>query len=145
MAPVRRTDPYSRSSFIVQVNGETIDAAYVTPPGGEAAIVYYRSGSDPSASRPMRGGVSHDIVTIRRGYSGNTELYQWWQEVRLGIAGARRNVIISLLDETRKEVARWRLQDAFPSSHRFEPLDATSSEPVVEVIELVYSDYELEL
>jgi phage tail-like protein len=145
MAPTQRRDPYQRANFIVIIDGEQLGAAFVTPPGGQASIVYYRDGADPTVARPMRGKVTNDVVTLRRGYNGDATLYEWWQQVRNGSTSARRMVSIILLDDERNEVTRWLLNGAYPSSHRFEALDADSSEPVVEVVELVYSDYRIDL
>jgi phage tail-like protein len=140
-----RTDPYPRSSFRVEIDGLTTAAfTDVTPPGASAAVVLYRAGSDPlGQSRPMRGNVSVDRLTLRRGFDGNHELYLWWSEVRQGKPTARRNLSIVLLDEQGQEVARWNVRGAFPASHRFEHLDAASSAPVIEIVDVVYDDYEM--
>jgi len=139
-----RTDPYPRSSFLVEIDG-IVGTAFldVTPPGGSASVVEYRAGTDVALSRPMRGNLSVDKLTFRRGYDGHLELYQWWNEVRQGNPAARRNLSIVLLDEQGQEVTRWNVLGAFPSSHRFERLDAMSSSPVIEIIEIVYSNYEM--
>ena len=123
----------------------TIDAfTDVTPPGGSAAVFEYRDGTDMGGQgRPMRGNVSVDELTLRRGYDGRLDLYQWWNEVRQGNPAARRNLSIVLLDEQGQDVTRWIVQGAFPSSHRFERLEATSSAPVIEVLEIVYANYEM--
>ena len=143
MAPARLT-PHGRSNFRLEIDGlQLAGFAEVTPPGGAASIVYYREGSDRAVARPMRGNLSFDTVTLRRGFDGNAALYEWWQQVRNGDPGARRTVSITLLDQAGQDVARWQLGGAFPTSHRFESLDAMSSEPVIEIVELVYENYEL--
>lgn len=140
-----RTDPYPRSSFRVEIDGLAVDAfTDVTPPGGSVAVFEYRDGTDVvGLSRPMRGNLSVDKLTLRRGYDGRLELYQWWNEVRQGNPAARRSMSIVLVDEQGQEVTRWNVLGAFPSSHRFERLEAASSSPVIEVLEIVYSNYEL--
>ncbi len=129
---------------MVEIDG-IVTAAFsdVTPPGGSVSVVEYRSGTDNGAGRPMRGNLSVDRLTFRRGFDGGLELYQWWNEVREGNPSARRTLSMVLLDEQGQPVTRWTVLGAFPSSHRFERLDAMSSLPVIEVIEIVYSSYEM--
>jgi phage tail-like protein len=142
---IARTDPYPRSNFRVEIDGLAVDAFMdVTPPGGSATVFEYRDGSDVGGlSRPMRGSLSVDKLTRRRGYDGRLELYEWWNAVRQGEPTARRNMSIVLVDEQAQEVTRWNVRGAFPSSHRFERLEAASSLPVVEVVEIVYANYEV--
>ena len=144
--PIARDAIYLRSGFTVEVDNipALTNVLTVSPPGGHAAIIYYRSGGDPSNYRPMRGNVSLYPVTMQRGFNGQLELFDWWQQVRAGSPAARRNVRIDLLDETRQPVLRWLLRNAFPSIHRFSTLDANSNELLVEEVELVYEDYTLE-
>jgi phage tail-like protein len=140
-----RTDPHPRSHFRVEIDGLVTTAfTDVTPPGGSAAVIEYREGSDVlGSSRPMRGNVTLDKLTLRRGYDGQSELYLWWSLVRQGNPAARRNMSIVLIDEQGNEVTRWNVLGAFPSSHRFERLEAMSSLPVIEVVEIVYANYEM--
>ena len=143
---IARDFPYLRSNFNVEIDGipNVNPVIEVIPPGGHAEIVLYRDGRSPDRFRPLRGIVTLEPVTLRRGFNGQLDLFHWWQEVRAGAPSARRTVAIDLLDEEGQTVARWLLVNAYPSSHRFAPLDACSSEPVVEEVQIVYEDYGLE-
>ena len=70
-------------------------------------------------------------------------MYSWWRSVQDGDLGWRRNVAIILLDEQQSPVAQWTLYGAFPSAHVFEPLEAASSDVVMEVVTIVYDRYVL--
>jgi phage tail-like protein len=54
------------------------------------------------------------------------DLARWRQDVEKGnIAGARSQVSIILMDNSLKEVARWNLENAWPSKLICNPLDAS--------------------
>ena len=55
---------------------------------------------------------------VKRGIIGAQNLYEWINATRTGdIAGAKRNVVIKLLDEKRSDtpVVSWTLRGAMPS------------------------------
>ena len=74
--------PYLRSNFNVEIDGipNVNPVIEVIPPGGHAEIVLYRDGRSPDRFRPLRGIVTLEPVTLRRGFNGQLDLFQWWQE-----------------------------------------------------------------
>jgi phage tail-like protein len=140
-----RQRPFPVSNFLVEIDGITVGGvAEVTPPGGEAAVIWYRSGSDPAdKQRAMRGSLSTDSILLRRAFNGDRSLYEWWQLVRIGESGARRSMNIVVLDDEANEVARWNVSGAFPRSHRVDRLEATAERILMETVEIVYEDYVL--
>lgn len=68
-----------------------------------------------------------------------TDLFDWWEQVRAGDEYVRRTVTVQPLDERRQTVWAWRFTDAFPAAYRFSPLDADSSDLVGEILELAFT------
>jgi phage tail-like protein len=140
-----RQRPIPVSHFYVDIDGITVEGvAEVTPPGGEAAVIWYRYGGDSAGKQhAMRGALSTDPILLRRAFQGDKSLYEWWQLVRIGDPGARRSMTIVVLDDQANEVARWNVVGAFPRSHRVDRLDATAASILMETVEIVYEDYVL--
>ena len=82
-------------------------------------------------------------VTLKRGITGNLELFDWWKAARDGQL-LRRDVTITLLDEQRQEVQRWRLRDAWPAKIEAGPLNAQGNEVAIETLELAHEGFEIE-
>jgi phage tail-like protein len=143
--PARRRDPYLNFNFVVELGGEeSAGFSEVVLPEGRLDVVEYREGNEPtSGARKLPGRVHYSNVVLRRGITGNTELYDWWRTVRDGDV-QRRNVVITLLDEARDPVQRWTLRDAWPVRLAFGVLEGLGNEVAVETLELAYASYELE-
>ena len=52
--------------------------------------------------------------------------------------------VTRLLDAARSPVLAWRFRNAFPAAYRLSPLVATSSEVVLETVELVFDSMDAE-
>ena len=136
---VMRTDPYTGGNFVVEVDGiAATDAVRVVLPCSEVEVVTHREGDDPGGTRKQPGHQKFESVTIERGLTGNTEFYEWWSQVRDGVADVDRSVTVTLLDEARNAVWRWRFVRAFPTAYCFSALDARTDEVVVETLVLAF-------
>lgn len=143
--PTQRDNPYANFNFVVEIDGVEVGAfTEVDLPEATIEAIEYRDGSDPSSgARKLPGRVSYANVVLRRGLSGRTDLWDWFKATRDG-ALQRRNVAIVLLDEARKPVQRWLLQDAWPARFSFSRLDGRGNEVVIETLELAYEGFETE-
>ena len=115
-----RLDPYAGYNFSVELDGIT-RAGFRNCSGLDSTTNAgtYREGTDrSSAARLLPGRVDYGPLVLRRGFSGDAALFQWWQAVAEGNLD-RRNVSVVLLDEKRQEVARWNLVRAWPT--KYEP------------------------
>jgi phage tail-like protein len=56
-----------------------------------------------------------------------------------------RDVRVRLFDATRQPVLTWRFRNAFPVVYRLSPLEAASSDAVIETIELAFDSMDTEL
>ncbi|MEO5576684.1 MAG: phage tail protein [Gaiellaceae bacterium] len=142
---VQRDNPYANFNFLVDL-GQGDDAGFseVELPEGRIEVIEYRDGNDKvSSARKLPGRVSYPNVILRRGLAGGLELFDWWKAVRDG-SPDRRNVTITLLDEQRTPVQRWRLRNAWPAKVDSSPLNALGNEVLIETLELAHEGFETE-
>jgi phage tail-like protein len=132
----RPGDPYRNNHFRVMIDGvEAIDFAEVILPEATAEIVEYREGGDKGATRKLVGAVRTSNLVLRRGITPSNELFDWWKNIREGIAD-RRNIAVVLLDDELNEVKRWSLTNAWPCRFAVSPLLAVGEARVaVETLE----------
>jgi phage tail-like protein len=143
--PEARHDPYLNFNFLVQIDGDTLSGATeVDLPEGRIEIATYREGGERSnASRRLPGDVKFGPLVLRRGFSGDRALFQWWRNVAEGNLD-RRNVVVLLRDQRGQEVARWAFQDCVPTKYSGPSFNARGNEIAIESIELDVEDMELE-
>ncbi len=140
-----RNDPYLRCNFLVDIGtGVPISCHEVVLPRGVVDVVAYRNGNDKAEQARQIPGLHHtENVVLKRGVNGSLDLAKWYRATTEG-GSDFRNVSVTLLDETGVAVLGWKVFRAFPAAYGFEPLDATSSDPVVEILELACDGFELE-
>ncbi|MCA9887423.1 MAG: phage tail protein [Anaerolineae bacterium] len=142
--PRRQEDPVGQFNFIVEIDG--LEAGAFTNVDGlssETEVVLFRSGNDRSTSlRKLPGLVTYGNVTLKRGYIGNHDLYQWRQQIINGMVD-RRSVVITLLNEAREPVSRFVLIDAWPSKWQLSSLDGKGNDIVIEELVLAVERIEL--
>lgn len=75
-------------------------------------------------------------LVLERGLVDN---YLWsWHEAVIEGRVRRQQVTVALYDETRSEVWRWLIQDAFPVKWVGSDLDASSGQVLIESVELAH-------
>ncbi|MGH6959635.1 MAG: phage tail protein, partial [Dongiaceae bacterium] len=141
---------YGRFNFLVSIDG--LDPA--GPRGGfmevdglgvDIAVIEYRNGNErQNTVRKLPGLHKAGDVTLKRGIIGALDLWQWLDAVRNGDIGARRNVAIDLLDESRQAVMRWLLHNAWPAKYRGPNLSAKGNDVAIEELVLAYERLEVE-
>ena len=142
---VQRDNPYPNFNFVVDIGlGDAIGFSEVDLPAGEIEVITYREGSEVAPrARKLPGLTKYSNVTLKRGVTGNLELFEWWQAIRDGQL-LRRKVVITLLDEQRQPVQRWVLRDAWPAKLDYSMLNALGNEVVIETLELAHEGFEIE-
>jgi phage tail-like protein len=141
---VQRDNPYPNHNFAVDIGlGDTIGFSEVDLPAGEIEVIEYREGNELARARKLPGLAKYANVTLKRGVTGNLELFEWWTSIRDGQL-LRRKVVITLLDEQRQPVQRWVLRDAWPAKLDYSSLNALGNEVVIETLELAHEGFETE-
>ena len=107
--------------------------------------IEYREGSSPEYSKiKMPGMRKFSNITLKRGtVAGDSDFYKWVQNINLDAAVERRDITISLLDETHAPVMSWKAKQAFPIKLAASDLKADGNEVAIESIELVHEGLSL--
>lgn len=139
-----RSDPFAQFNFIVELDG--IEVAGFTEVGGIAAesdVIEYREGADTPTVRKLPGLLSYSNITLKKGYTTNSELWDWRKTTLDGITERRGGSII-LLDEARTPVLRWNFVNGWVSKYEGPALNSTTNEAAIESIEIAHEGVELE-
>jgi phage tail-like protein len=146
-----RQNPYGAFNYLVKLGDSGSDPRDI-PAGGfsdvsglgsEISYSDYRNGNEPpNTTRKIPNTFKSDDVTLKRGLVGSLDLFQWLKNVREG-AYEPRQVVITLLDEARVEVASWRLRNAQPKKWSGPTLAAKGGgEVAMEELHLVHEGIE---
>jgi phage tail-like protein len=75
-------------------------------------------------------------VTLTRGLTGDLQLFAWQQSVRDGQVGARKNADLVMFDAAGAPVARYHLQNAWPSVLSVTEVTSGSNDILMETVTL---------
>ena len=138
MATATRTDPFIGNRFRLEISGIQIAGfSEVTIPDLSIAEVDYREGTD-AGTRKLSGQSSIGTLTLKRGQTSSTELYDWFTDIMASgaLLNLRKSVSVVLVDPTGVEKARWNCTKAWPSKYESGALDAKGSEVLIETLEI---------
>lgn len=131
--------PLPKFHFQVDWGGTKIGFTEVT--GLEVTIepIEYRDGASPEYSKiKMPGMQSFSNITLKRGiFKSDNEFYKWWNTVALNTI-ERRDLIISLLDESHAPVVVWKVKNAWPIKVQSTDLNGTGNETAIETLEVAH-------
>lgn len=141
-----RMDPYRSFNFKVMHDtaelGSFSDVSGLTADGD---VADYRAGNDVAQSvRKLPALRKYTAVSLKRGYTQNDDLWKWYAKIASGIAD-RRNITIILLDEARKEVLEFHLENAFVNKIEGPAFKAGTNEIAIESLELVHEGLTMEI
>jgi len=128
--------PYTQFNFVLEIDG--LAAAGFTEVSGismESDVIEYREGSDVTHVRKLPGLSKYGNITLKRGFTASTELWDWRKTVIDGRT-ERKDAAIILLNEAREPAIRWEIRNAFPSKLEGATLNATANEVAIESVEL---------
>lgn len=131
--------PVSKYHFIVNWGGTQTGFSEVSGLSLEFAVVEHRSGNMPEhSSIKMPGLKKYNNITLKRGVQKNDkEFLEWVNTVQMNTV-ERRDIVISLLDETHAPLISWRVRNAWPCKYEISPLHASSNEVLIETLELAH-------
>jgi phage tail-like protein len=123
--------------FEVQWGGTTVGFSDASGFNFNTEVATYAHGAQPDPSDlKIPGRQTWDAITLKKGvFAGDNELYAWWNTVGIGTI-ERRDITISLLDESHNAMIVWRIKNAWPSKLTGVSLSASSNEVAVEELEL---------
>jgi phage tail-like protein len=107
-------------------------------------LIEIREGGDPTRQRKVPGLAKFANITLKRGYTSDRRLYDWFEDVMTGrTENIRKNVSIVQLDMAGKEALRWNLFSAFPVKYTAPAFNAKGNELAIESMELAYERVEM--
>lgn len=133
------TYPLPKFHFLVEWGGSRVGFAEVTGLDIQVEAIEYREGSSPQFTKiKMPGLHKYSNITLKRGtFDGDKEFYSWINTVNLNTV-ERRDLTISLLDETHAPVISWKVINAFPVKVQASDLKADGNEVAIETLELAH-------
>ncbi|WP_406191534.1 MULTISPECIES: phage tail protein [unclassified Streptomyces] len=133
-------DAITASRFAVVIDGYEI-ASFSELSGivTEVEPVDYLSSSDKEIIfKKLPGKAKPPTVVLKRGKTSGLELWSWHQTVLLGdLTAARKSASLVMYSSDGTPVARYYLQNAWPSKLEVGALRAGSSEVLMETVTLV--------
>jgi phage tail-like protein len=140
-----RNDPYRAFNFRIEIDNLTVGAfSECSGLSSDGDAVDYREGTDiPLNVRKLVGLRKYANVVLKRGYTQNTELWDWYTNIVNGIPD-RRNGTIILMDEARNDVLRWNIENAWINKIEGPSFKANGNEIAMESVELVHEGLTLD-
>lgn len=131
--------------FSVEWGGTRVGFSEVTGLTQENQAIEYREGHFPEYSTvKMPGMRKFGNITLKRGIvKSDNEFFRWLSTIKLNQV-ERRNIVISLLNETHEPVMTWVAHNAFPVKVEGPQLKASGNEVAIESIELAHEGLSLE-
>ncbi len=132
-----RNDPYRGYNFTVQIDNTDV-AGFSESAGLDFDIdsVEYREGTDKSLHvRKLTGLRKFANISLKRGFTDNRELWEWYKAALNGIT-PRRNGSVILRDEDHQEVARWNFEGGWICKWQGPSFNAGSNDVAIESIEI---------
>lgn len=140
-----RNDPYGAFNFRVEIDGVTV-AGFTEASGLETEqdVIDYRDGNEDITVRKIPGLKKFTNISLKRGFTGSDELWEWRKRVMDGQTERKSGAIV-LLNEGREEVARWEFVEGWPSKWEGPAFNAKNSEVAIESLEIVHEGLTLSL
>jgi phage tail-like protein len=131
--------------FTVDFRGKRAGFTEVTGLTQENQAIEYRDGDFREySSIKMPGLRKFSNITLKRGIlKGDNDFFTWLSTVKLNKV-ERRDLTISLLDETHAPVMTWKVMNAFPVKVEGPQLKASGNEVAIESIEIAHEGLELQ-
>lgn len=133
------TYPLPKFHFQVQWGGARIGFTEVTGLDMQVEPIEYREGSSLEYHKiKMPGMQKFSNITLKRGtIAGDSDFYKWINTINLNVA-ERRDIVISLLNETHSPVITWKAKNAFPVKVQASDLKSDGNEVAIETIEIAH-------
>ncbi|MEM9885303.1 MAG: phage tail protein [Bacteroidota bacterium] len=138
--------PLPKFHFQVDWGGTQIGFTEVSGLDVETEPIEYRHGASKEYFKTKQPGMTKfSNITLKRGtFQSDNEFYAWWNETKLFQEGNspgsayRRDLTISLLNESHEPVVVWKVKRAWPIKVQSTDLKADGNEVAIESMELVH-------
>ena len=133
------TYPIPKFHFRVEWGSTRIGFTEVTGLKVSTDVIEYRDGASPEYSKTkMPGMQKFGTITMKRGtFAHDNEYFNWWNTVALNTI-ERRDITISLLNESHEPVVVWKIKNALPVKVQSTDLKGDGNEVAIETIEIAH-------
>ena len=135
--------PFRMYRYRVLIDGQMVGTFQeISAPEAASDPIEYRegcasvSGADRISGKPS-GLVRYGNVTLKWGATSSSEFYNWVKEAGGGRV-VRKNLTISLADDSGAELAKWTILSAWPIKYVAPESNGINKENVIELIELAH-------
>jgi len=137
--------PLPKFHFEVQWGGTRIGFTEVTGLEVSTEKIEYRDGASKEYHKVrMPGMQTFGDLTLKRGiFAGDNEFYDWWNSVALNTI-ERRDITISLLNESHDPVVIWKVKNAWPTKVTSTDLNSSGNETAIETLVLAHEGLTME-
>jgi phage tail-like protein len=131
--------------FMVDWGGTRTAFSEVTGLDITVEVIEYREGNDPQEHlRKMPGLRKFNNITLKRGIVKNDNDFINWLNTQKLNTVEKRDIVISLLDETHAPIKTWKVRSAFPVKYSGPELHASANEVAIESLEIAHEGLEVE-
>jgi phage tail-like protein len=110
--------------------------------GIEVEVLEFRDGSTNDI-RKHPGRLKWDDIVLKRGFTGNTELYDWATAYARTGSVVRRSGSIVMYDQAGHTIARWNFHNAWPVKWEGPVLTASGNDVAIETLVLAHDGLSL--
>ncbi len=137
--------PLPKFHFQCEWGGARLGFSEISGLDVETEPIEYRDGIMPEYSKiKMPGMQKFSNITLKRGsFLSDNEFYDWWNTVQLNTI-ERRDLVISLLNESHEPVITWKVKNAWPIKVQSTDLKADGNEVAIETMEIAHEGLTLE-
>ncbi len=131
--------PVPKFHFQVEWGGSKIGFTEISGLDITTEVIEYRDGASPEYSKvKMPGQRKFSNITMKRGtFKGDNEFYIWFNTVSLNQI-ERRDLTVSLLNESHEPVVVWKVKNAWPTKITPTDLKADGNDVAIESLELAH-------
>lgn len=136
---IQRNYPYANNRFKVEIAGiSQANFLEVITPEVANEVIEHREGTHATnAVMKQAGLVTCGNLILKWGMNGSMEIYNWRKMVEQGkLTQAKRNIVITLIDEEGNDVVRWTFINAWPIRYKAPDLNAMGNGIAIETLEI---------
>jgi phage tail-like protein len=137
--------PLPKFHFMVVWGGVRLSFTEVTGMDMQVEVIEYRHSDSPDFNKiKMPGLRKFSNLTLKRGkFEGDFDFNLWINEIANERADARRDVVITLLNEKHLPMAVWSATRCFPVKVTAPDLKSDANEVAIESIEIAHEGLKL--
>ena len=131
--------PLPKFHFQVEWGGAKMAFTEVSGLDVETEVIEYREGNSPEFFKTkMPGMQKFSNITLKRGtFKGDNSFREWYNTISLNKV-TRRDVTISLLNESHDPTVVWKVMNAWPVKVQATDLKADGNEVAIETMEIAH-------